>query len=218
MDKQQCSQCEKFFNTKEALDQHTRDKHISPVETPKKKSKISKYLIIIVTVLGLGILAYFAVGFFTSPSSSIGPLGSTHIHTDFAIYLSGQQITPLPSKYFVRSPFIHMESGPGVGTVIHMHATNVPLNFFFKSLGMSLTKDCFTLDNGSQYCNSSNTTLKFFVKHAGGSWQSNDQFGDYIFKDLDKIIISYGNETDLTQQENSVTDFAKDNSDRPMPA
>src|SRR3972149_685124 len=172
MDKSQCSECGKYFDTKEALEQHTRDKHTTKSSAPKKKGKSLKYLIIILAVLGLGALAYFAAGFFTSPTSSMGALGSTHIHTDFAIFINGQEITPLPARYYVKSPFVHIESGSGEGTVIHMHATNVPLSFFFKSLGMSFTNNCFTLDDGSSYCNSGDASLKFFVKHAGGEWES----------------------------------------------
>lgn len=205
----QCNVCGKQFDTQEALDQHKRDTHST--QTPKKRN-IGKYVIIALAILTVGALGYFAIGLFSSPSSLVGPLGSTHIHADFAIFLNGQQITPLPTRYYVRSPYIHIESGAGEGTVIHMHATNVPLSLFFKSLGMDFTNDCFVLDNGSQYCNSGNDTLKFYVKHASGQWQANNQTGNYVFKDLDKILISYSNETNLTQQESAVTDFAKDNS------
>ncbi len=146
-------------------------------------------------------------------SNQIGAVGSTHIHADIAVFLNGNQITPFGQQYFVRSPYVHMEGGPGEGTVIHMHATNVPLNFFFKSLGMDLASNCFKLDTAENFCDSGDKTLKMYVKHAGGEWEQNFDNGNYVFRNLDKILITYGNENldQIKIQENSVTDFSKDN-------
>lgn len=241
-----CEKCGKVFEQEASLKQHVNDKHVEkpaqqeneklvekPVQTStqnekKVSMKIGKgtlYGIIIAVVIGIG--AFGGYWYFTNlPASSgaetlstpIGPLGSTHIHADFAIFLDGEQITPLDEKYFVKNQFIHVESGSGAGTVIHMHATNVPLSFFFKSLGMNFNSECFTLDNGKEYCNEGNKTLKMYIEHQGGEWEENKQFHTYIFKDLDKILITYGDEAadEIAAQQDSVTDFAAANADRQM--
>lgn len=211
--------------------QHTqeapRHEH-KPDEAPRKmKIKIGKgmiYLIIGVVIAGAG--GYGAFAFFSSQPSSgqtasslsapIGPLGSTHIHADFALFLDGDEITPLAPKYYVRNQFVHVEEGVGPGYVIHMHATNVPLGFFFKSLGMNFNNECFRLDNGKEFCNEGNKTLKMFVRHDNGEWEENRQFHTYVFQDLDKILITYGDgaEDEIKQQQDSVTDFSVANSAR----
>lgn len=212
--------------------QHTQDaprQEHKPDEAPRKmKIKIGKsmiYLIIGIVVAGAG--GYGVYAFFgsqpggnssaaSSLSAPIGPLGSTHIHADFAVFLDGKEITPLPPKYYVRNQFVHVEEGTGPGTVIHMHATNVPIGFFFRSLGMNFNSECFRLDNGKELCNSGDKTLKMFVKHGSGDWAENRQFHTYVFSDLDKILVTYGNETEdeIKRQQDAVTDFAVANSDR----
>ncbi len=210
-----CPDCGKNFTQEQSMLQHRNDAHkVSQQHTTKRTFRVGKilpYVIGVMILAGIIGVVYWAV---SSSSNGIGAIGSTHIHTDFAIFLDGQEITPLSHRYFVRSPYVHVESGPGEGTVIHMHATNVPLNFFFKSLGMEFISECFKLDDGRQSCNSEDKTLKMFVRHNGESWQQNSEYGDYIFKDLDKILITYGNEnqTEIQKQQNSVTDFSKDNS------
>lgn len=243
-----CEHCGKIFTQEMSLRQHVSDKHtqkpveqtrsvVQPVkeaqpaqENKKMKIKISStmiYVIVAVVVVGAGgygAYAYFSgapedsSGSLSQISAPIGALGSTHIHADFAVFLEGEQITPLGPAYFVRNAFVHVEEGAGAGSVIHMHATNVPLGFFFRSLGMSFNNECFTLDNGKEFCNSGNNTLKMFVKHAGGEWEQNKQYHTYVFQDLDKILITYGNETEeqVSQQQAQVTGFTVANSDRQM--
>lgn len=223
-----CEECNRKFDSKISLEQHTRDKHevgsqtiASTLSSGKKfkTSKILTYSIVVLVLAGLGYGIYSLIPSFTGVAAAIGPLGSTHIHADFAVFLDGKQITPLGHEYFVRSRFVHVESGSGEGTVIHMHATNVPMNFFFKSLGMEFTQDCFKTDTDAQYCNSADKTLKMYVKNRNGNWELNSDYGNYVFKDLDKILITYGNETpeQIKAQQEQVTSFSKDNSEIGMP-
>ena len=232
MEKITCKQCGKKFDSSRSLEQHTAAKHSStatPTYQPGKvvvakkftTKKIGFYAIIF---LILGVMGYGLVWALTSPSQ-IGPLGSTHIHTDFAVFLDGNQITPLGPKYFVRASHVHVEEGAGEGVVIHMHATGVSLGNFFNTLGMKFDQDCFVTDNKVSYCNTASSllgqskTIKMFIKHAGGNWTQSSEYDKYVFTDLDKILITYGNETpdQLQQQMNSVTDFSRENSGTEMP-
>lgn len=133
---------------------------------------------------------------------------AVHEHADFAVYLDGQQVDFSLDKYQSSDEaplhdYTHLHDG--VGTIIHKHLTGITLGEFFESIGMSLTRACFTTDDGTQYCGTNTKSLKFFVN---GSPHSG--FGDYELNDLDQILISYGplEEPDLDAQLASVTDEA----------
>lgn len=148
------------------------------------------------------------------PRSTIGILNSQHIHADWKVYINGKQMDFSDKAHMDRmrgglavSSFIHVDSGnpppEKTGDVLHMHATGVPLWIFFDSINMDLSKDCLVLDNGEKLCSNDKNTLKSYV-----NGKPNDEYENYVFKDLDKILISYGSEIDLTQQFNSITDFS----------
>ncbi len=150
--------------------------------------------------------------------STIGVLGSQHIHADWKVYINGKALDaaffePLAmdmSKMDNKktSSFTHLDRGAPspekTGDLIHMHATGVPLWIFFKSVGMDFNKESFTLPDGRKFPNDGKNTLKFYV-----NGKPNSEWENYVFSDLDNILISYGNEIDLTQQLNSITNFAK---------
>ena len=156
------------------------------------------------------------------PKSTIGILGSQHIHADWKIYINGRE---LDEEFFrpiardtqlttskITSSFIHIEHGSSaqvslgesLGDVLHMHATGVPLSLFFKSVGMDFNKDCISLIDGQKFCNNGGNNLKFYVNGI-----HNDKWENYAFSNGDKILISYGAETDIAAQLSSITDFAK---------
>ena len=150
-------------------------------------------------------------------NSKTGILGSQHIHADWKIYINGKPLDFSDKSHMERmrnnmpvSSFIHVDSGAPApektGDVLHMHATGVPLWVFFKSIGMNFNKDCITLENQEKFCNDGNKKIKFFV-----NGKENGEFENYAFNDLDKIFISYGNdsEEEIKNQLLSITDFAK---------
>ena len=219
MEKVSCNICGKKFDTEEALDQHKNDAHKQQEDQtlqPQKKMSRGKLLVILIPILFFGIIAYGL--FWALTTESIGSIGSAHIHADFAIFLNGKQVTPLPREYFILIPYIHLEAGPGQGSVLHMLATNVPLKMFFDSVGMTFNSNCFEIDRNNRYCNSGTDTLKMFVKHENSTWEQDLEYQKYVFKDLDKILITYGHETndEIQNQENNVTNFAKDNTGRSL--
>lgn len=131
-----------------------------------------------------------------------------HEHADIAVYLNGKKIDFTQEKYQSSEsnpldPDAHLHDGNG--TVTHKHRKGVTLNAFFQSLGMNFDRDCFTLDETSQFCNGDGKTLKFLV-----NGKPNEQFGEYELVDLDRILISYGNEDEkqIAVQGASLTDDA----------
>ncbi len=149
--------------------------------------------------------------------STIGILDSQHIHADFKVYINNKQMDFSDKAHMERmkagldvSSFIHVDSGAPApektGDVLHMHATGVPLWIFFESIGMKFNRDCLTLENGEKYCNDRNNKLKFYISRI-----QNNEYENYVFNDLDKILISYGdeNQQQIQEQLGSITDFAK---------
>ena len=61
-----------------------------------------------------------------------------------------------------------------------------------------------TLESQS-YCTDGSKTLKFYVNN-----QPSNEFDNHVIKDLDKILVSYGDEdgVEIGQQLNSITNLA----------
>lgn len=132
----------------------------------------------------------------------IGPLGSAHLHADVKVYINGVQVDFSQQKYQLKNSFIHFEDGRG--DVIHTHATGLTVGHMFNSLGMNLNNNCIVADKKS-YCNNGNSKLKFYV-----NGQLNNEFDNKVIKNLDRYLISYGNENELEirQQLSSITNLA----------
>ncbi|MDP3764973.1 MAG: hypothetical protein Q8R04_00520 [Nanoarchaeota archaeon] len=143
------------------------------------------------------------------PNAKIGILGSQHIHADFKVNIDGKSINFANPNYYMKSSFLHLDDNQNkedASGVLHMHASGVPLWIFFNSIGMNFDKDCITLENREKFCNDSNKKLKFFV-----NGKESNEFENYVFNDLDKILISYGDESEeeIKNQLASITDFAR---------
>ena len=211
MEKFECGDCGRKFDTRDSLDQHRKDKHLQQQSAVVKKSKLSlgkilTFGIIILVVVGLGAVLFWALTASTSSTTGLGAPGSTHIHMDWKVYLNGKAVDVSIPKY--QKPHInqytHMEGGDG--NLIHVHATGATFGFFLNSIGLKLDSSCLTMDTGEKYCNEGNKTLKFYL-----NGKANDQWDKYLLKNLDKILISYGNESEdqIKQQLATITDKAK---------
>jgi hypothetical protein len=149
--------------------------------------------IVLITVLALLLLA-------ACRKTPIGPVGSTHIHADYKVYLDGQAVDFTKREYMVKAQYVHIEGMNG--DVIHVHATGVTIGDFFKTLGMKFTNECFVKDK--KYCTDEQRLLKFYV-----NGEPNDLYGDYLIGDQDKMLISYGpKDEDVAGQLASITDHA----------
>ena len=132
--------------------------------------------------------------------SQIGKLGSQHIHADWKVYINGKALdenflAPLAMDMSKMdnektSSFIHLDSGAPdpekTGDLLHMHATGIPLWIFFKSIDLELPNGVKAYVNGKEILD----------------------YQNYVFNDLDKILITDGT-GDLKEQLDLITDFAK---------
>ncbi len=142
-----------------------------------------------------------------TPKPSVPVLGEkVHEHADFSVYLDGKKFDFTPDKYqsSETNPLdadAHLHDG--VGSVTHKHRKGITLGYFFESIGMTFNGQCFITDDGTEYCNTTEKKLKMYV-----DGKTNSQFGTYEFTDLDKILITYGNESEfeIGEQLTTITD------------
>ncbi len=134
--------------------------------------------------------------------TGIGPLNSAHLHADAKVYINGQAVDFSQGKYQLKNSFIHFEEG--IGDVIHTHATGLTVWQMLNSVGIEFNSNCIVVE-GQSYCNENGKRLKFYVNA-----QLNNEFDNYVIKNLDKYLISYGSENDskIQIQLNSVTNLA----------
>jgi hypothetical protein len=142
-----------------------------------------------------------------------------HQHADFALYIRGQRFD------FHQDRFVSKE-GSDIGfsahihdprySVVHVHLSGTTWDEFFRSLGFELvdptvpgTKPettCLKVPGGEKLCNNDRETFKFYLN---GVKVDGVSFLD--IHDLDRMLISYGSETDeqvRQQQLPQVTDEA----------
>ena len=149
-------------------------------------------------LIAIGVIAAIAIGvgfgiynYTQHPprTTGFGAAGSAHEHAAFKLFINNEETVNFgQSQYQVKSNYIHFEDNNGA--IIHRHATGVDLGFLFESFKMKFDSQCITLGNGTSYCNEGDKTLKLFVNGA-----SNDMYGKYVLKNGDKILLTYGNET-----------------------
>ncbi len=227
-----CEQCDKDFSTDEAFQQHNADKHGSGQtrheikqlkrqekeekkktehEKSSRKRKLRMITVIAAVFLGIAGIAAFVI-YLPKPeanvSSGIGPVGSTHQHADFKVYINGEQLDFTSPAYQVRAREVHVEGGDD--DVIHKHATGVTVGHFFKTLGFRINSTCITTDKNAQHCGNGNATLRYFIQQAGKEWEATNDLPNHDITDLDKYLITYGNDSPsaIADQQASVTDKA----------
>lgn len=147
-----------------------------------------------------------------------------HVHADIALYLNSQKFDFAKKQFMAEEncgkpgetaanadlttingirEAIHMHDLNG--NVIHVHNENATLSMFFKSIGFTLTGDCLETNEGLKYCTSGAKRLRVFAS----SYEIAD-FLNYKPHDLDKILVTYGDENNaiLQNQFDSITSQA----------
>ncbi|MGZ5489329.1 MAG: hypothetical protein ACXW2E_03350 [Nitrososphaeraceae archaeon] len=159
----------------------------------KKRSKNFKTFIlpIIAAIVIIAVISMYVSSQNTISVAGFGPLGSAHEHAAFLVKVNGQNIDFSQPKYQVQSDYIHVENGDG--STLHRHATNVTFADFLKSVKMDIDKknNCLIFTNGTEYCDDNNNKLRTFIN--GNSTKS---ISDYVLNNNDRLLVTYGNETD----------------------
>ncbi|MGI0022765.1 MAG: hypothetical protein ACRD9Q_07885, partial [Nitrososphaeraceae archaeon] len=162
----------------------------------RKRRKKNLMIIIPAVIVLFAIMAYLVNNYsgHLVPSREFGKLGSEHVHATFAVKINGQKLDFSQPQYQVRSQYIHVEHNDG--NTMHRHATGVPVEGFFKSVGMNVTNNCFTLENKTSYCSNGNSNLEFYV-----NGNKTDSIANYVIKDDDRILIVYGNKNQMETEQ-----------------
>jgi hypothetical protein len=146
----------------------------------------------IVAVLGISSYNFYELSTHVTPKGvppGSGPLDGIHIHAGLLTMIYGQQFDFTSTAYQLKSPYIHFEKGNG--ETVHMHAANVTIGFLFDTLKIGFDDKCFTFPDKRAFCTNDKYTLKFYVND-----HQVPDLKNYVFKDNDKMLISYGNEND----------------------
>ena len=145
-------------------------------------------------------------------SESVGSLGSTHIHFDFKMYIDDELFDLTDNIYIMTNSYAHIldDPPPKRGNIIHTHATNLDLQYFFDTLDIQITSECIITEE-KQYCNTDEKKLKTYVKSEGETWILLSSPIGYVIQDLDKILISYGStsQSNIELQKNKIQLYSK---------
>jgi hypothetical protein len=189
--------------------------------SPKQWVPLTALLVIAIGVL----VAFVALG--TFDDSSAGPTATasvannpdTHEHADFALFIRGQQFDFNQPQFISTDthdvdPYVHIHE-PRT-TVVHVHKQGITWDMFFTSLGFTLNDPSFAaitpaqtslkLPSGETLKTSATETFKFYVNGV-----KVDGVAAYGIHDLDRVLISYGSESDadvVATQLPKVTDQA----------
>ena len=97
-------------------------------------------------------------------------------------------------NYQVKTAWIHFEDQDG--ETIHRHSSGVELEYLFNSVNIGLNSNCFIFADGRQFCTNEDYSLKYYINHE----RVND-ITQYVIQEEDRILISYGDETEKEIEE-----------------
>mgnify|MGYP001161263620 FL=1 len=159
--------------------------------TTKRKNAL--LAIGVLSVIGL-IVGYASFVFVTEEHTGpgippgAGKLGDEHVHASMLVRIFGDKFDFSAPSYQVKSAWIHFESSDG--ETIHRHASGTTFGYLFENMGMIINAECFIFPDGRQFCTNEDYSLKYYVNH-----QAVSDINNYVLKDQDRILISYGSES-----------------------
>ena len=163
----------------------------------KKRSKQkTKNNLLAAGILGIVavIIGYSIFVFVTMEASGpgipegAGKLGDEHEHASLLVRIFGDKFDFAVPSYQIKSSWIHFEESDG--KTIHRHSSGVNLEHLFESLNIVIDDKCFSFPDGRQFCTNDDYSIKYFINH-----EMVDDIRDYVIKDEDRILISYGSES-----------------------
>ena len=173
----------------------------------KRSQQKRKNTLLAVGILGLIglIVGYASYEFVTMGTNTpgappgAGKLGDEHEHASMLVRIFGDKFDFSATTYQIKSSWIHFEESDG--NTIHRHSSGVTLDYLFGTLGLDIDEDCYIFGDGRQFCTNEDYSLKYFI-----NGDSVNNINDYVVQDDDRILISYGGETEaqITDQLNEV--------------
>lgn len=148
--------------------------------------------ILIILIMLLAGVGYFV--FQNKPQAMPAPSGSsfstnspaiTDLSASFEIYTNGTLRIFTDSKYHNLSPDVFIEVGSP--NMVHVKKAGTLWNDFFKTLPMSLTKECLVTGTKQTFCTGEGGNLKFYINGI----EDKDAL-DKIINEGDILLVKYG--------------------------
>ena len=163
----------------------------------KRSQQKRKNTLLAVGILGLIglIIGYASFTFVTMDASApgtppgAGMLGDEHEHASLLVRIFGDKFDFSATTYQIKDSWIHFEESDG--NTIHRHSSGVTLGYLFETLNIVIDEDCYIFYDGRQFCTNQDYSLKYFI-----NGDSVNSINDYVIQDGDRILISYGGETE----------------------
>ena len=163
----------------------------------KRTQQKRKNTLLAVGILGLIglVVGYASFAFVTMGTDTpgappgAGKLGDEHEHASLLVRIFGDKFDFSATTYQIKSSWIHFEESDG--NTIHRHSSGVTLDYLFGTLGLDIDEDCYIFGDGRQFCTNEDYSLKYFI-----NGDSVNNINDYVVQDDDRILISYGSETE----------------------
>lgn len=121
-----------------------------------------------------------------SPESKVKEV---HEHATILVRILGDKFDFSGSEFHLQDPKINFEQTEP--SLIHRHSNDAILGFLFETFGMHLSSECIVVPEGEEFCNDGDNSLKFYVND-----EKEDDISKYLISEDDRILISYGPETE----------------------
>ena len=139
------------------------------------------------------IVGFSVIEFLNLDSSGLGAppgagtFGDEHEHASMLVRIFGDKFDFSAPAYQIKNTWIHFEGQDG--TTVHRHSSGVTLGYLFETLGIIIDENCYIFPDGREFCTSDEYSIKYFINH-----QPEESINDYVLKEGDRILISYGDE------------------------
>ena len=155
----------------------------------KTRSSIIIVIAVIATAVFLAIILQFAMQQNQQHSSLFAPeINETHQHASILVKIFGDKINFNIPQYQLASYWVNFEES--YDDIIHIQSEQITARHLFETLNFKINENCFIFEDGTGFCANEKYSLKYFVN---GNQVSDMQ--EYEIHDGDRILISYGNET-----------------------
>ena len=128
----------------------------------------------------------------------IGEYGSDHAHAAIVVFIDDAKLNFGLKHFQMSSKYIHFENHNHY--LIHRHATDVPLEMLFASIGIKITPDCIILDNHNSVVNNNEEFCtgegKSLVVYVNGEKYPSD-ISEYVLEQDDRIMIFFGDSSSI---------------------
>lgn len=131
---------------------------------------------------------------------NIGKYGSEHTHAAILVVVDEEQLNFGLPQFQLSSKYIHFEDHSPY--LIHKHATGVPLEMLFVSIGLKVTQDCIFVEYGfsestSEFCADGKKSVQVYLN------------GERFPSDISQYEIQHGDRILITLDEKSISKHLK---------